>query len=63
MHEYTVRRLNDDRLAGFDREAAQSALAREARRRPTTAGRLMVVTLALWTRQQIQLAIASARGS
>jgi hypothetical protein len=62
MHEYTVRQLNNDRLAEFDREAAQRGLAREARKRPTTAGRLMVMTLALWTRQHIHLAIARARG-
>jgi hypothetical protein len=63
MHDYTVRLLNDDHLAEFDREAAQIGLAREGRRRPTTAGRLMVITLALWTRQHIHLAIARARGS
>ena len=62
MHEYTLRQLNDDRLAEFDREAAQRGLAREARRRPTTGGRFMVVTLALQTSKHIHLAIAKARG-
>lgn len=63
MHEYTVRQLNDHRLAEFDREAAQRGLAREARKRPTTGGRLKVIALALWTRQHIDLAIAKARGA
>lgn len=63
MHEYTVRRLNDDRLAEFDREAAQRGLAREARRGLTTGGRLKVIAVALWTRQRIDLAIAKARGA
>lgn len=69
MHDYTVTRLNDHRLAQFDAEADMSRLRRAAVahrrgvRRPAMARGPLAVIVARWTRKHLAWALARARGA